>query len=1111
MASQNRTCNICVKRVLSHAHRLQCSNCKDLVHVNCLPFVSKTDSIYKERENNLWFCKKCVQTIFPFNHYDEDDEFMEVLSESCSHEPPVPIDIVNNSNKLFIPFELNDNENLPIHDADPDLQFYPSMCNRTLNACDYHLEDSFNQNISKLNISSRSYPIIHTNIRSAPKNLNNFESYLDTLNHEFSVIGLSESWLKPATVDLFGLDGYKSEHTFRPLRTGGGVSLFIKDHIEYTVRPDMCLNNEIIESLFIEIDKQVLGKTKNVLIGVIYRPPGTDIKRFNDRVEELLAVIKSENKLSYMMGDWNINLLSVEQHEPSQDFLDLMMSHSLVPIITKPTRVTHRSATLIDNIFSGSLFHTDKSFSGILYTDISDHYPIFHIDYSYESCPETQYIQRRIYSENNISKFKQHLDAHDWSAIYESTDPQIAYSNFHEAYSKMYNMAFPLKNIKIGYKTRKPWLSEELKNGIKYKNKLYYRQKKSNNPELTEIYKKYKNRLNGLLIHAEKTHYDKLFKENQNNLKSSWKLLKEIINRKKATTSNSRFIINGNMSTDKGLIAEGFNSFFINVGPTLANKIPPTNISPTANLKNRNINSMFVEPVTEKEIEDIIKNLKISSAGWDAISASAVKKSYSSVLSPLSFVMNLSITCGVFPNELKLARVIPLFKAGDVTSFSNYRPVSVLPLFSKILERLMYSRLLLFINENKLLYAFQFGFRKDHSPNLALVYLVDKISNALEDGEFVLGVFLDFSKAFDTVNHDILFSKLEFYGVRDVSLNWFKSYFNSRQQFVEYNGATSKSQNITCGVPQGSILGPLLFLIYINDLASVSSKIFTLLFADDSNLFLSGNNPNTLIQTMNTEIDKVIDWLKMNKLSLNLKKTHFMLFRRRRARVLLDTDLVIDGVKIDMVNKTKFLGVIIDPHLTFKSHILYIKGKVARGVGILNKCKKYLNASTLVTLYYSFLYPYFNYCNCIWGNTYQSYLTPLIKLQKRAVRIISFADRNAHTEPLFKKLKILDLSKVFVYCVQLFMFKYHHGLVPSIFQKNYVFNHDLHEYMTRQSDCMHSFGARTTQRYKTLRFVGIKIYNHFIGKINMDRLFMTYKYHLKKYLVDNDMSCLTTN
>ena len=283
---------------------------------------------------------------------------------------------------------------------------------------------------------------------------------------------------------------------------------------------------------------------------------------------------------------------------------------------------------------------------------------------------------------------------------------------------------------------------------------------------------------------------------------------------------------------------------------------------------------MYVASVTEDEVEKIIKGLKDASPGWDGIHAKIVKSTRHVHLDVLTHVFNLSVCNGVFPCELKLAKCIPLFKSDNCMLINNYRPVSLLPVFSKILEKLMYDRLLSFVNKHKLLYKYQFGFREKHGTDIALIVLIDKIVAALNNDEIVLGVYLDLSKAFDIVNHEILIIKLYKYGIRGIVLEWLKSYLSGRSQYVSYCNHDSSSMSVKCGVPQRSILGPLLFLLYVNDIYNVSSVLFTLLFADDTNVFVHGKNIVNLVRTMNEELCKLSDWMDVNKSSLNVEKTN---------------------------------------------------------------------------------------------------------------------------------------------------------------------------------------------------------------------------------------------
>jgi hypothetical protein len=612
-------------------------------------------------------------------------------------------------------------------------------------------------------------------------------------------------------------------------------------------------------------------------------------------------------------------------------------------------------------------------------------------------------------------------------------------------------------------------------------------------------YTRYRNRLKSLLVKADKQHYSSLMVRYKNNLRKSWQVIKEVLNKNVLLNENDQFQINDEILKNPEQIAEAFNTYFVNVGPNLAQQIPLSSFDPTTNIVT-NQYSIFIEPTDNQEVVSLVKMLKNSSAGWDEISPKVVRSSIESFITPLTHVLNRSIVSGIVPKELKIAKVIPIFKSGDKMSINNYRPVSVLPCFSKILEKIVHSRITKFIEKHKLLYKHQFGFRKNHNTAHAIITLVNEITSSLDKGESCLGVFLDLKKAFDTVDHNILLRKLEKYGIRGIPLKWLENYLAQRTQCVRILNRDSSFQYITCGVPQGSVLGPLLFLLYINDIDKVGNNLFSVLFADDTNLFMSCKNINVLYSSMNIVLDKVLVWLNSNKLSLNILKTHYMLFTTKKNTDIPSLSLQLNESEIERVQKTKFLGVMIDEKLQWSGHIDYIKKKISKNIGIIYKARNYFDCSTLVTLYYTFIYPYLTYCIEVWGSSSLARIGTLLKLQKRFCRIITFSNPITHSLPLFKSLHILTVSDIYLTSIALFMYRFHHNSLPLMFNNYFVINIPS-GIITRSIEEYKVPFCRLSIRQKTIVYQGPTLWNAFPIHLKSINSIHVFKKTLKHYYI----------
>ena len=939
----------------------------------------------------------------------------------------------------------------------------------------YDFEGFFKELVSK--------KILDTHLSLNVQSLNSKFMYIKDLfteckskNININTFAMQELWQIPHP-ELFKIDGYSLYTLLRKNNRGGGVGFYVNSSFPCKILTDLTTCNEkIFECLTLEIviDKKIL------ILSNIYRSPSNsqaDVDEFLLLFESHLNSLNKTDCPYLIFLDSNINLLKLINSNMAQSYLDLIHSNGFLQITRKATRIQNNSFSLIDHILTKN--EPNDLSSGTIVSDLSDHFVNFVS--LYNSKPVVCKINvkhERIFSLVNKTKFREALNCISWNNVLMQTDVNIAFDEFWSIFSSLYELHFPLTKIKFNKNIHK--INNFMTTGLltsrtnkTYLHKLYL---KNLTVKAKYDYINYRNIYNRLIRICKKNYYaDSLYKCKKNP-KKTWDTYREILGLKGAHDKITEILKDGAIVSDDKEIAEEFNAYFTNVGKNISDSITKINIDPLSYIPMQdNLNELKFDKIGPILICDIVKAMDSkTSVDIDGISINLLKFILNSVSVPLAHIFDLSLKNGIFPNKLKSSRVVPVFKSGDRKICDNYRPISLVSSIAKILEKIVALKLTNHLEINKLFYPYQFGFQRGLSTEHNLLHLTNFVSSALNNNKISIGIFLDLKKAFDLVPHTILLSKLNKLGINNTALNWFSSYLSDRAQCVEINGKKSNLRSLNISVMQGSVLGPLLFLCFINDLYS-STSLLSLLFADDTCLLAAGHNLNELILYCNSELQKIANWFSSNQIAINVKKCKYIVFHNKGKKLDFENSEILFNLNeancenkpenifplervfnasLNKENQTyKYLGILIDENLTFNFHIDYICKKLSKSLFCLRRAKHMLDERGLLNLYYAFFHSHLLYCTNIFSCTTQANLNKVSILQKKAIRLVKSAKYNDHTAPLFKSLKILPFEKIIFEQRMKFMHSVYNNYAPLSFKNIWTLNANrATEYELRNSN-----------------------------------------------------------
>lgn len=905
--------------------------------------------------------------------------------------------------------------------------------------------------------SNKSLKILNQNIRSINKNMAGFFTILHRSGLDWDIIVLTECWLNHAP-NIPILNGYTHYMTNHNYTQNEGVVLYIRNHLSVVIE----------EPHFLDANCLTIKVNNNTLIICVYRPPSqNDLSNFFQSLNNTLTASSNFHNI-ILCGDINIDISTDNHDRHSAYYLDLLAYHGLLPAHIIPTH----SNTCLDHFMIKS-----KLSAKILVADstLTDHFTVLFrlaLDCGNKN---TFYALTR----TNFVNLSLDLNKINFDIIYKQTDPNVAMTIFISLIQQ--SMEANTNTIHTSKRKRiiKPWVTPGLLRCMRNRDKLHKKCKLSPNNEVLRVtYSRYRNFCNFILRKVKQDYERTEIKNAESNKRKLWQVINKVTNRTKPKISAKELITPNNSVND-------INFYFANVGKFLAEKNSGSYSSQEFQIINPNITSMVLLPTDMEEIESLILSLKRDCAvGWDNISSSILKDNINIFVPPLTFIFNLCIAEGVFPLALKKSVIHPIYKSGDKSCVNNYRPISVLPALSKIMERIMNKRLVNYLEQNHLLSSCQYGFRCSKSTTDAVNDFTNYVVDKLDAKHKVLAIFLDLSKAFDTVSIPLLLNKMEQLGIRDIQLKLFQDYLSNRSQCIKIDNTLSDDLPVSYGVPQGSIIGPTLFLIYLNGLCELPLQNGRIIaYADDTALLFHGKSWSDVYSHAQHGFNTVCTWLQYNILTLNADKSRYITFKIKNTKLAPSDELhtivahtcsllsPCNCPTLQKTNQYKYLGVMIDSKLSFQPHIDLLASRVRKLIYVFKALRNITNLTLLNSIYISLCQSIITYCISAWGGACKYNLIKLERSQRAILKVCNSLPFRFPSHELYQRCHVLTVRQLFVQNTILKQ----HTILP--------FKSSLLEY--RRKNIFPTKAVSTSYAQRFFNYLGPFLYNKINNKLSV--------------------------